>query len=161
MTWRSTHSPVNSGSRGGRRHSRAPGRPGGEAGSGRSPAPSSSLALWMHPAPAALKSRAALITYLITLCKVSTWTPAWQHPYSGRVKHSQEIEDLQACNIFIESMRYIIFSTTNCQYMLSLLNHVLTLPEFVWYRILKSNLRWNTYVDQKEWKWGCSAENLL
>lgn len=54
--WRSTHSPVHSGSRGGTGCSRAPRRPGEEAESDYNPAPSFFPALCRPRAPAALKS---------------------------------------------------------------------------------------------------------
>lgn len=55
---------MHSGSRGGKGCSRAPGRPGEEAGSDHNPGPSSFPALCRPPAPAALKIRPLLITYL-------------------------------------------------------------------------------------------------
>lgn len=61
--WRSTRSPVHSGSRGGTGCSRAPGHRGEEAGRDHSPGPSSFLAPCRPPAPAALKTRPLLITY--------------------------------------------------------------------------------------------------
>lgn len=77
MIWRSTRSPVHSGSQGGRGCSMAPGRPGEEAGSDHSPGPSSFLAPCRPPRPAALKIRPGLITYLNSymwpaLCRAQT-----------------------------------------------------------------------------------------
>lgn len=66
MRWRSTHSPVHSGSRGGTGCSRAPAHPAEEAGSDHTPGPSSSVVLCRPPGPAALKISPVLITYHVS-----------------------------------------------------------------------------------------------
>lgn len=75
--WRSTRNPVRSASRGGTGRSRAPGCPGGAAGSHRSPGPSSFLALCRPPAPAALKSSPVLVTYFNPLVQHGLRTARW------------------------------------------------------------------------------------
>lgn len=84
MIWRSTRNPVHSASRGGIGRSRAPGCPGGAAGSDRSPGPSSFLALCRPPAPAALKTSPVLVTYLNPYTQHGLCTVRWRvQPSSG------------------------------------------------------------------------------
>lgn len=91
--WRSTHNPVHCGSRGDTGCSRAPGCPGGEAGSDHSPGPSSFPALCRTPAPTALKTSPVPVTDLKPYMRHSFCAVQWRARHmlgdtSDRHKHS-------------------------------------------------------------------------
>lgn len=79
--WRPIRGPVHSGNQGGTECSRVPGHPGEEAGSDHSPGPSFVPALCRPQAPAALKVRPLLITYL----SMYAASPFTQHIYAHSI----------------------------------------------------------------------------